>query len=102
MLCEECSREIDVVVCGACGRSVPRLGPFCCHCGRKLESEGGALPGGQQSDEEPISRAGSFAAMGPASASSTSRGSARYAGSRTRRSPDLRRRSSRGTPLPMT
>jgi hypothetical protein len=48
MRCEECSREIDVVVCGACGRSVLRLGPFCCHCGRRLENEAG-----QQSDEEP-------------------------------------------------
>ena len=54
MLCEECSREIDVVVCGACGRSVLRLGPFCCHCGRRLENEGGgAADAGQQSDEEP-------------------------------------------------
>ena len=53
MRCEECSREIDVVVCDACGRSVLRLGPFCCHCGRRLENEGGAAAeAGQQSGED--------------------------------------------------
>ena len=52
MRCEDCSREIDVVVCGACGRSVLRLGPFCCHCGGRLEDEGGAFAEvGQQTGE---------------------------------------------------
>ncbi len=42
MRCEECSKEIDVAVCGACGKSVPRLGPFCCWCGQRLEGEAGS------------------------------------------------------------
>ena len=44
MLCEKCSREIEVVACGACGESVARLGPFCYHCGLKLGKEAGEAP----------------------------------------------------------
>lgn len=39
MLCEKCAREVDSVICGGCGRSVERLGPFCYHCGCKIETE---------------------------------------------------------------
>jgi hypothetical protein len=55
MLCEKCTREIEVVVCGACGRSVAQLGPFCCYCGHKLEEETGKTDAGagRENDEAP-------------------------------------------------
>jgi hypothetical protein len=45
MLCEKCTGEIDVVACGACGRSVAQLGPFCYYCGHRLEKEAGETAG---------------------------------------------------------
>ncbi len=53
MLCEKCTLEMDVVACGACGRSVAQLGPFCYHCGHKLENEAGmtAADAGRENDE---------------------------------------------------
>ena len=53
MLCEKCTLEMDVVACGACGKSVAQLGPFCYHCGHKLENEAGmtAADAGRENDE---------------------------------------------------
>jgi hypothetical protein len=55
MLCEKCTGEIDAVACGACGRSVAQLGPFCYYCGHKLDKEAGktAADGRQEFDEAP-------------------------------------------------
>jgi predicted amidophosphoribosyltransferase len=55
MLCEKCTGEIDLVACGACGRKVAQIGPFCYYCGNKLDKEAGktAAGPGQEFDEVP-------------------------------------------------
>ena len=37
MLCEKCTREVISAVCGGCGKSVDLLGPYCYHCGSRIE-----------------------------------------------------------------
>ncbi|MGA3173502.1 MAG: hypothetical protein ABSE25_03640 [Syntrophorhabdales bacterium] len=52
MLCEKCAREVDLVICGGCGRSVELLGPFCYQCGRKIGKEAAQEARTGESDQE--------------------------------------------------
>ena len=90
MRCEKCEQDMETCACGRCGRTVLRLGRFCYLCGCCLEdgagrneaSEMARLPEGKNVDDIDF-RPASCAATGPVSVSSTIRGSARSAESRT-------------------
>ncbi|HUJ69755.1 MAG TPA: hypothetical protein VLW86_09540 [Syntrophorhabdales bacterium] len=39
MQCEKCEQDVETRVCGGCGQTVLRLGPYCYFCGRGLEGQ---------------------------------------------------------------
>ena len=38
MLCDQCSKEMETVVCSQCKGEIANLGPFCYLCGKELET----------------------------------------------------------------
>ncbi len=46
MRCEKCEQDVETCVCGGCGRTVLRLGPFCYFCGRGFEGQAELERGG--------------------------------------------------------
>ena len=55
MRCEKCEQDVETRVCGGCGQTVLRLGPFCYLCGRGFEGQAGWTgpepPGGPGAEE---------------------------------------------------
>ncbi len=37
MLCEKCAQEVEATLCTHCGKTVIKLGPYCCECGNAFE-----------------------------------------------------------------
>jgi hypothetical protein len=53
MVCEKCGQDVETTACGKCGTSVLKLGPFCYHCGGKLEDQqvqAGSTASGSEDD----------------------------------------------------
>jgi hypothetical protein len=39
MICEKCAGEVETILCGRCGASVVKLGPYCYGCGQALDKD---------------------------------------------------------------